>query len=142
MPATLPKQTVIAGSTVEMKATDSTGAKYNWCVFGISSPDHINPHPNFLTVDNYKNDNMVVKINGSTYNSRVSFVGDLNIGKAWFRITDVKVADSKTYKIRCFGTSGEFYYPKMELEVSPGKLDFKRENLELLKIVHSHSKGR
>ncbi|XP_031549028.1 uncharacterized protein LOC116286621 [Actinia tenebrosa] len=115
MPAILPNQTVTSGSTVEIKATDDAGTKYRWCSFGIWHADDFNPNPKILGVINYSGKSDVT--HGPGYDSRVSFFGDLNVGKAWFRITDVKEEDSNRYEMRCYSNQGKFYYPAMELKV-------------------------
>ncbi|XP_031550380.1 uncharacterized protein LOC116287822 isoform X2 [Actinia tenebrosa] len=124
MPATLPTQTVTSGSTVEIKVTDDAGTKYRWCVFGIWNADDINPNPWLSDVNNYKGENEVEVIPGTAYDGRVSFFGDLNVGKAWFRITDVKEEDSNRYKMRCNSNQGKFYHPVMELKVLPAEKEW------------------
>jgi hypothetical protein len=116
--ANLPKLTVTSGSTAEMNVTDTDGRLINWCLFGISDPASANPNPRLLGV---QSDPFKVINAGTTYDKRVSFIGNVTVGKAWFRIANVNVKDSNTYNIRCHVNNQNLYSPTMVLEVLPGK---------------------
>jgi hypothetical protein len=120
--ANLPNLTVTSGSTAEMNFTDTDGTPIRWCVFGMSDPASLNPNPRFMTVES----GPFKVINGTLYDSRVSFIGNLTVGKAWFRIANVNVNDSNTYKLRCVLVAGGFQYPTMVLEVLPGQYSVHR----------------
>ncbi|XP_031551821.1 uncharacterized protein LOC116289070 [Actinia tenebrosa] len=126
MPAYLPKQTVTRGSTVEIKATDDAGTKYRWCVLGIWNAAHGYLNPRLLQVLNYSKKNQAKVMPDTGYESRVSFFGDLDVGKAWFRVTDVKEEESKLYGIRCYSDQRKVYYPviKMKLKVLPAEKEW------------------
>ncbi|XP_031555136.1 uncharacterized protein LOC116292038 isoform X2 [Actinia tenebrosa] len=61
------------------------------------------------------------KINSTSYAGRVSFVGDLTKGQAWFKITNLNINDTNNYmaKIRVRGTSFYKYIPAQLTVIKP-----------------------
>ncbi|XP_031569745.1 uncharacterized protein LOC116304193 [Actinia tenebrosa] len=58
------------------------------------------------------------KINSTSYAGRVSLVGDLSKGQAWFKITDLNINDTNQYMAQIFTQgSSDYEYVIMQLHV-------------------------
>lgn len=79
-----------------------------------------NIRPNSTRID--------VAVENSPYKGRVSFVGDLSTGRAWFKLANVTLGDTKDYSIKIREDAVVLFFLKTELIVT-GK------NFELFYIL-------
>ena len=59
------------------------------------------------------------KLNSSSYAGRVSFVGDLTKGHAWFKITNLNINDTNQYMANIYIAAGYQYFPVKLTVVQP-----------------------
>jgi len=93
--------TVTSGGSAVFKFTEQKGFKLTWCMFGVAKAGVSSPTPDFLRVEYNDTTKQTSTKNGSLVDDRVSSIGNMSIGQAWFKIDNVKPADTKTYKVRC-----------------------------------------
>lgn len=88
--------------------------------WGIKHPK-VDSVETFLYVDPTKVFYNYYYLNASNYYGRVSFVGDLNDGKAWFAITNLVMSDANYYSVQIQeGRQPTVQFLTTHMEVNPG----------------------
>ena len=101
--------TVKAGKDVVFKwNTTNRILVVNWGITNLTASENV--APKFIYADISGAVNIQPGVASTSYNGRVSFVGNLTAGRAWFKITNLIASDTNTYaaEITEAGQAGQF----------------------------------